>query len=107
MVAQLNALMARQTTLVVVAIFVGVFAYLGANVITPEAALLRRVVGYLTGVPLIFVGLYSIIFGAGPQLTLLELGVYQADVFHLEWVFVGVVASVVGALLVRQAFRRL
>lgn len=101
------SLMYQSSTLLGTIIFVGALAYLGTAGISPSNVPLRRIVGYLSGGLMVVVGVFSLYFGANKLLILLYNRIYDFDIFHLEWTFLGLVAIIVGMLLVRQAFRRM
>lgn len=103
----ITSLMYESSTLVGSIILVGALTYLGTNAISPGNIGLRRFVGYLAGALLIIIGCFGFYFGASKELTLLLAHIYQFDAFRLEWMFVGLVAIIVGFMLARQSFRHM
>ncbi len=103
----LTTLMYQNSTLIGVIIFVGALAYIGTNTINPEHIAIRRLVGYLTGTILVMIGAFSAYFGGSKLLGLLYAHVYILDVFRVEWLGVGLLALLVGFLIVFQSLRSL
>lgn len=102
------SLMYQNSTLVGTFIFVGVLTYLGTAAISPGNVALRRFVGYCSGTLMVIVGVVSLYFGGERLLTLLLAQLYTSfDFYHIEWTFLGIVAIVVGLLMVRQAYHRM
>ncbi|HEU0027248.1 MAG TPA: hypothetical protein VFQ25_09045 [Ktedonobacterales bacterium] len=100
------ALMSYNSTLIGAIAAVGVLAYLGVLGIDPSHALPRLLTGYICGTALVLLGGLAFYFGAAYVLPLVLTGRYGFDTLHLEWIGVGVIALIVGALTVRQAFLR-
>jgi hypothetical protein len=103
----INSLMYQNSTLLGAIILIGGLAYVGTNVISPSNITTRRIVGYWTGTLLVLIGAYAFYFGASKEFTLVYAHIYLFDRYRLEWMFIGLLALVVGALLVRQSYRRL
>ncbi|MDE3228328.1 MAG: hypothetical protein KGO05_00480 [Chloroflexota bacterium] len=102
------SVMYQSSTLLGTFIFVGVLAYLGTAAISPGNVALRRFVGYCSGTLMVIVGVVSLYFGGERLLTLLFAQLYTSlDFYHVEWTFLGIVAIIVGLLMVRQAYRRM
>jgi hypothetical protein len=101
----IDTLMYQNSTLLGAIILVGALAYIGSNVISPTNVALRRLVGYLVGAALLVIGGYSFYFGVSKEWALLFAHIYTFDLFRLEWMFVGLLAIIVGLLLARQSFR--
>ena len=85
---------------------VGALAYLGTLAFDPSQPLPRLIAGYLCGTALVLIGAGSFYFGAAFLLPLALSGVYFFDMLHMEWLGLGLVAIIVGALIMRQSFRR-
>lgn len=102
-----NSLMYQPSTLIGAIIVIAALAYLGTNVISPSNAELRRLVGYLASIALVVIGAGSFVFGASKEVVLLLEKVYDVDTFRIEWMFVGLLAIIVGMLLARQSLRRM
>jgi len=56
---------------------------------------------------LVVIGAGSFVFGASKEVVLLLEKVYDVDTFRIEWMFVGLLAIIVGMLLARQSLRRM
>lgn len=102
-----NSLMYQPSTLIAAIIVIGALAYIGTIAISPSNIELRRLVGYLTSIALVVIGVGSFFFGASKEVLLILEKVYDFDVFRIEWMFVGLLAIIVGMLLARQSLRRM
>jgi hypothetical protein len=102
-----NSLMYQPSTLIIAIVIVAALAYLGTNVVSPSNTELRRLVGYLASIVLVVIGAGSFVFGASKEVVLLLEKVYDFDAFRIEWMFVGLLAIIVGLLLARQSLRRM
>jgi hypothetical protein len=100
------ALMTETSTLFGAIAVVGVLIYLGVLGVDPSHHLPRLLTGYICGGALVLLGELAFYFGAAYELPLVLTGRYSFDPLHMEWLGVGAVALVVGALTVRQAFLR-
>ncbi len=98
--------MISNTTLFGAILTVGALVYLGALAIDPTHPLLRLIVGYICGAALILIGVAGIYYGGSFELPLLYEGAYFFEPLHMLWFGLGVVALVVGTLIVRQAYYR-
>jgi hypothetical protein len=102
-----NSLMYQPSTLIVAIIVIAALAYVGTNAISPSNIALRRLVGYLASIVLVVIGVGSFFFGASKEVVLVLEKVYEFDAFRIEWMFVGLLALIVGMLLARQSLRRM
>jgi hypothetical protein len=102
----LFTLMTDNSTLFAAIAAVGALAYLGVLAIDPSHPLPRLLTGYICGVALILIGVLAFYFGAAYELPLFFSGRYNFDALHMEWMGLGAIALIVGALTVRQAFLR-
>lgn len=59
-----NSLMYQPSTLIAAIIVIGALAYIGTIAISPSNIELRRLVGYLTSIALVVIGVGSFFFGA-------------------------------------------
>lgn len=100
-----NSLMYQNSTLIGSIILVAALAYIGTNVVSASNVALRRLVGYMTSILLVLIGLSAFYFGASKQVTLILAHVYIFDIYRIEWMVVGVLALAVGLLLARQSRR--
>ena len=99
-------LMFYNSTLFGAILAVGALAYLGAVAFDPTHPLPRLIAGYVCGAALVLIGAGSFYFGAAFELPLAFSGVYFFESLHMEWLGLGLVAMLVGVVIMRQAYLR-
>lgn len=103
----ISAAMSNNSTLFGAIMLVGALAYLGALAFDPTYALARLIAGYLCGAALVLIGAGALYYGLAYEAPLIFIGAYQLDPMRMQWIGVGILALIAGALVVRQAFRRM
>lgn len=98
--------MFSNSSLVLAIIAVGGLTYLGTVAFDPTHPTPRLVAGYVCGWALTLIGAGGLLFAAQFELPLLLQGLYVTDAIHMEWLAIGILALFVGAVIVRQAYRR-
>jgi|SRR5579859_1448563 len=98
--------MYNNSTLFGAILAIGVLAYLGALAFDPAHPLPRLIAGYVCGAALVLIGAGSFYFGAAFELPLAFSGVYFFESLHMEWLGLGVLAMLIGVVIMRQAYLR-
>lgn len=104
-VEDMNEMM-YNTTLFGAILAVGVLSYLGTVAFDPTHPLPRLIAGYICGTTLVLIGALGLYYGASFELPLLINGAYFFETLHMEWLGLGLVALIVGVLIMRQAYYR-
>lgn len=103
----ITSTMDNDSTLFGAILLVGALVYLGALAIDPTHPLLRLIAGYACGATLVLIGAGALYYGLSFELPLMLIGAYTFNVLRMEWIGLGVLALIVGMLVVRQSFRRM
>ncbi len=87
-------------------LLVGALSYLGTIAFDPTHPLPRLIAGYICGSALVLIGVAGIYYGASFELPLLLSGAYFFETQRMEWLGLGFLALIIGALIVRQSYHR-
>lgn len=98
--------MTYSSTLFGAILAVGVLSFLGTVAFDPMHPAPRVIAGYVCGAALILIGAFGMYYGASYELPLVLQGAYVFETFHMEWLGLGLISIVVGALILRQAYLR-
>ena len=98
--------MLSNSTLFLTIIAVGGLVYLGTVAFDPTHPTPRVISGYVCGSALTLIGAISLAVVIQFYLPLLLQGVSLFEVLHMEWLGLGLMAFIVGIVIVRQAYRR-
>lgn len=99
-------LLGHSSTLFTTILIVGALAYLGAIAFDPTHPAPRIIAGYVCGATTLAIGFVGLYYGASFEAPLALQGAYVFNALRMEWIALGLLAVVVGFLLVRQAIRR-
>ncbi len=99
-------LMLDNSALLGAVLVVGALSYIGALAFDPAYQAPRVIAGYVCGAALLLIGAAGMYYGASFELPLVLQGAYFFEASHMEWLGLGLISTVVGALLIRQAYLR-